>query len=283
MNADDWRLYQTSSDDKELLRGLIEAARWRHQHFDWISPENLLDRRPFIMAEDRGLPIGCLACPPDLPGISWLQIFTAVAEYNRDQVWRRLWKAVLQEAGRIGVQTIQAISSHEWLTGLLGASGFRETNRVLFMEWNDRDLEVSVDAGGASRPLLEADLPAVQSIDSRAFQPAWQHSEEAFHAALQRTAFSRVYVLHGKIRGYQLSTANAFAVHLARLAVDPQWQGRGIASTLILEVLNFSRQQGQSRVTVNTQADNLRSQDLYRRLGFRSSGQEFPLLEYLLD
>jgi ribosomal protein S18 acetylase RimI-like enzyme len=234
------------------------------------------------MVEDRGLPIGCLACPPDPPGISWVQIFAAVAEYDRDQIWFHLWDEALQEVSKLSVGVIQAISNHDWLTELMQESNFQVTNRVIFMEWNDRSIADTQHAPGSIRPFVESDIPAVLSIDSRAFKPTWRHSEDAFHAALMRTALARVCTIDGEIRGYQLSTANAFAVHLARLAVDPDWQGMGIASSLTLEVIEYSRRYGQSRVTVNTQADNLRSQDLYRRLGFRSSGQEFPLLEFQL-
>jgi ribosomal protein S18 acetylase RimI-like enzyme len=34
---------------------------------------------------------------------------------------------------------------------------------------------------------------------------------------------------------------------------------------------------------LNTQADNLRSQDLYRRLGFRETGQRYPVFETALS
>lgn len=282
MISDDWQIYQTTHEDHVLLSGLLDAARWKHQHFDWIPPADLLDQQPFLIAEDHGLPIGCLGCPSDLPGISWIHVFAAVAEYERNLIWTRLWESTRKEAANLGIDVVLAISSHDWMTELLLESEFKETNRVIFMEWNDHANEEKGSHMGSIRQMQEEDVPAVQMIDSKAFQPAWRHSETALRAALRRTALARVYTVKDEIKGYQLSTANAFAVHLARVAVDPDWQGKGIATTLVLEVLDYSRHHGQSRVTVNTQADNLRSQDLYRRLGFRSSEQEFPLLEVRL-
>ena len=65
----------------------------------------------------------------------------------------------------------------------------------------------------------------------------------------------------------------------ARLAVDPASQGQGLATALVGDVLREFVRRGQDRLTVNTQEDNGRSRRLYRRLGFRETGDIFPVYQ----
>jgi ribosomal-protein-alanine N-acetyltransferase len=79
-----------------------------------------------------------------------------------------------------------------------------------------------------------------------------------------------------------VTTASPFGAHLARLAVDPAFQHRGIGRALVVDLLGQLRRRGFDSVTLNTQSDNRRSQDLYRGLGFRETGQRYPMFEIAL-
>lgn len=80
-----------------------------------------------------------------------------------------------------------------------------------------------------------------------------------------------------RLVGYQISTGGTFGAHLGRLAVLPQDQGHGIGAALVGELIADMRRRGSSKVTVNTQADNAASLALYSRLGFRLTGEKYPV------
>jgi ribosomal-protein-alanine N-acetyltransferase len=277
--SDSWTIRPADSDDRDLVRGLIEGARWRQQHLDWASALSLLDFQPFLLAEESGLPVGCLACPPDPSDVSWIRVFASASGYNLDEVWVTLWQQAVREAASRGVKRAAALSLHAWIEPLLTNSGFRETNAVLFMEWDGYYPDDPVPHSGLLRDLAPADVDSVVEVDHRAFPPIWRHSADALQMALEQSSYAQVVTVDDEIVGYQISTATAFGAHLARLAVDPAAQHSGLGKAMVADVLRTFSKRGYGRVTVNTQADNLSSQALYKHLGFNETGQVFPVFE----
>jgi ribosomal-protein-alanine N-acetyltransferase len=110
----------------------------------------------------------------------------------------------------------------------------------------------------------------------------WQNGRESLAAALRQSIVATGADVDGVLVGYQLTTASALGAHLARLAVDPVFQGRGLGAALVIDLLERLQRRGYDSVTLNTQSDNLRSQELYRRLGFRETGQRYAVFETLL-
>jgi ribosomal protein S18 acetylase RimI-like enzyme len=80
--------------------------------------------------------------------------------------------------------------------------------------------------------------------------------------------------------GYQLSTQNPLGAHLARLAVRPEAQGRGVGFALVSHLIESLGAGQLNRLSVNTQADNTASLALYKKLGFVLTGERFPVLAY---
>jgi ribosomal protein S18 acetylase RimI-like enzyme len=77
--------------------------------------------------------------------------------------------------------------------------------------------------------------------------------------------------------GYQISTANPFGAHLARLAVRPDAQRRGLGTLIVTDLINRLNHKNIARLTVNTQSDNLASLALYEKMGFHVTGEKFPV------
>jgi ribosomal protein S18 acetylase RimI-like enzyme len=87
--------------------------------------------------------------------------------------------------------------------------------------------------------------------------------------------------LDGKIVAYQMSSSTGFYAHLARLAVRPDIQRRRIGFRLVQNLLDhFLLQHNCWGVTLNTQHDNTSSLALYRHIGFRETGERFPVYLY---
>ncbi|MGH2627631.1 MAG: GNAT family N-acetyltransferase [Anaerolineales bacterium] len=268
--------------DRRLIEALLAAARWRHQHLDWENSLELLHLKPFLLAIDSGSLRACLASPEDPPGVAWIRLFAVHRDRSPSEPWERLWEqARLSLSGRPG--TVAALTQQVWMRNLLEGSGFHETNAVLFLERAGPPPERTPPSVVTIRPMVPEDLEEVLAIDRRAFTPLWQHSRSALVAALALADVTTVAV-DSKVRavGYALGTFSALGGHLARLAVDPAHQRMGIGAALTADSLQRFHERGVPTVTVNTQADNHRGRALYRRFGFRETGQSYPVFEFEL-
>ena len=124
------------------------------------------------------------------------------------------------------------------------------------------------------------DLSACAQVDRRAFGPEPSFDRHDLAAALDATDRSRLRVVRE-------SDVTAFAVtgragrrgYLQRLAVDPQLQGRGAGTALVLDALRWCQSHGARRVVVNTSTENIRALSLYRGLGFIDAPLELLLME----
>ena len=126
------------------------------------------------------------------------------------------------------------------------------------------------------------DLEAVQDIDQAAFTPVWQNSLSYLEFAFRQAVSATVAESQGRLVGYQISTETPVGGHLSRLAVYPTHHGKGIGYTILLDLLNQFARRGVRAVTVNTQKDNLASLNLYRKAGFRLTGEEYPFYQLAL-
>jgi len=123
------------------------------------------------------------------------------------------------------------------------------------------------------------DLSKVIEIDHLAFPPLWQNTFEEFQKACCLSGIMTVASINGKLVGYQISTISAIGGHLARLAVLPEYQRKGIAFNLVYDVLEKFKEQKCSKVTVNTQSDNKPSLALYQKFGFKQTTEKIPVYE----
>lgn len=60
--------------------------------------------------------------------------------------------------------------------------------------------------------------------------------------------------------------------HVSNVAVDPEYQHQGVATRLLIELLDRVRAHGSSAVTLEARAANKRAHRLYSRLGFQPLG-----------
>jgi ribosomal protein S18 acetylase RimI-like enzyme len=265
------------------LDRLIDTARWRHQHLDWTDALSLLGQQPFLLAWERSRPIACLACPPDLPRLTWLRLFALSGGRDLGEAWSALWLAASRELQAAGVTEAWALATYTWLIPLLSSAGFQAAGGVVFLEFSGAPPKPRRTAMGKVRSMTEGDWPGVLSLDQRAFEPAWRLSLGGLRAATAQAAIATVIEHDGRLLGYQISTSSAFGLHLARLAVEPEVQARGLGTALVEDTLAQAARLGMARISVNTQSENGVSRRLYARLGFREIGQEFPVFRLTWD
>ena len=274
-----WAVRQTRSGDQTLISHLLTQASYKHLHFDWLNVLDLIDEAPFLIALHKKRPVACLACQPDPPQVAWIRLFAALKDVPKYPVWDRLWNAAAERAARLGASQAVALVTQDWLTPLLKESGFQETNEVVFFKWEGNRLPEIPQSGFEVRKMSLDDLPSVAKVDQNAFSPVWALSLRSLRTAYRLSSLATVVAQEGRIIAYQMSTSSALGAHIARLAVHPELQGMGCGKALIADALHNHSRRGLDQVTVNTQADNHRSQQLYRSLDFQPTGQRFSLLE----
>jgi ribosomal-protein-alanine N-acetyltransferase len=89
--------------------------------------------------------------------------------------------------------------------------------------------------------------------------------------------YFKVALAGQEIVGYQFNEVVKTDGHLARLAVLPAWQGRGIGTRLLAEAVTYFGQNGAERILLNTQEDNERARRLYGHFGFHPTGERVPV------
>jgi ribosomal-protein-alanine N-acetyltransferase len=280
--ADHWSIRPATKSDTQIINQLLDGAHWMHQHLDWLDAESFIGKNPFLLALYQDRLIACIASPSGLHNVAWIRIFAVTANYDPREMWGRLWPIALQELRKEGCKTISALVVYPWFEPLLLQSKFNPTNTVIFLEWLTTSSPPQPQFPGELRGLRQSDIEALIDLDQRAFSGIWSNPKDELLEAFNQATISTVLEFEEQCIGYQISTASAWGAHLARLAVDPDWQGKGIGHAIVSDLMRKVRKRGYHRLTVNTQEDNLRSISLYQRLGFMMTGDRYPVLELLL-
>lgn len=120
-------------------------------------------------------------------------------------------------------------------------------------------------------PLRRRHLPSVTRIEAEVFPRPW--SPALFEDELTRPRRAYLVARVGaEVVGYAGVLLIADDGHVATVAVDPAWQGRGIATRLLVELFERARHLGAEQVTLEVRVGDRRAQSVYRRFGFAPAG-----------
>jgi ribosomal-protein-alanine N-acetyltransferase len=264
--------------DHERISNLIYFESYVHRHLDWRAPLDWLGYNPYWVIQEGERLSGALACPPDPDSIAWIRLFAFASHVSGRSAWRLLWSAARQQLAQQGGATGAAIATQPWLDPILIEDGFDLAGNIVLLEWSDaRRPQARIPSGISIRPMTRQDLPRVVEVDAAAFEPLWRNSLGALSKAFTQASYASIAEDRSDPVGYQLSTAGSFGTHLARLAVRPEAQRRGMGAALVSDLMAHMPPDGEQRVTVNTQANNAASLALYYRLGFRRTGERYPV------
>jgi ribosomal-protein-alanine N-acetyltransferase len=274
----DVRIRPAILTDQRQIANLIHFEPHLHRHLDWRNPLDWIGLPPFFIAETDGRAAAALGCPPDPPQVAWVRLFVCSSAYPAQEMWEKLWDAAHADLARGGHFVAAAILMHGWMKELLEASRFQARQQIVMLQRDSQDVPGFHLPGGLTiRPLMHYDLPAVTEVDASAFSLLWQNSFSALSRAYPQSAWATVVESEQGIQGYQISTRNPLGGHLARLAVRPEAQGKGVGRALVADLIRQMVGQGLTHLTVNTQNDNLNSLSLYRKIGFRETGDRYPV------
>ena len=273
--------------DRQQLSNLIFFESRLHRHLDWRSPLEWLGS-PFFWALDEGGQItAALACPLEVADIAWLQLFVYTGRWSAENAWIMLWSTAREEIAQVGGAQVAAIAMQPWFQELLDGSGFENPQQIVMLEWRGFASQPSPgrkrvhEASGIRiRKMTEADLPEVEEMDAASFDPLWQNPLETLRRAYVQALYATVAENEQGIVGYQLSTGSVQRAHLARLAVHPQVRGKGAGTALLSDLFSHLTHTGIPRLSVNTQSDNQISLNLYQRMGFVRTGEQYPVYSF---
>lgn len=267
--------------DQHQIANLMFFESHVHRHLDWRAPLDWLGSPYYWVVEESGKILAVLACPQDPAGVAWVRLFAHARQLSLDDAWSVLWKAAQRDIAQQGDATVALIAMHQWLSDLLIRNDFIHTQDIIMQEWKGTDIpEMSLPAGVTVRSMRPNDLSEVAELDAAAFMPLWQNPVDALERALPQATSATVVEDAQGLVGYQLSTANPFGAHLARLAVRPDAQRRGLGSLIVTDLIRRLNDKGVARLTVNTQSDNHASLALYEKMGFVVTGEKFPVYCY---
>ena len=271
-------------EDHQKLSSLIFYETHLHRHLDWRSPLEWLGD-PYFWALDEGRQLSAaLACPIEMDGIAWVRLFVFAGGWSAENAWQVLWQTARADIAHAGGARVAVIAMQTWFQRILADGGFESPQQIVMLEWHgftSQPWSGSEAEGIRIRKMTEADLPDVQNVDAASFDPLWQNSLETLRRAFSQSLLATVAETQTGIVGYQLSTGSGQRAHLARLAVHPALQGRGVGRALLTDLFSKLDQNGIYKLSVNTQSDNVVSLAMYQRMGFIRTGEQYPV--YVLD
>ncbi|MFZ9565424.1 MAG: GNAT family N-acetyltransferase [Ilumatobacteraceae bacterium] len=238
--------------------------------------------RPSFRLLDDGVVRARLRPWPDRPDVAHL-VLTDHTVAPRSTTLRDWMKVVADDAytvirtGALSLDAARTFIDH----------GFVEIQRLALLR---RPLVASTlvaEPHHRTRPLRGTRaFETAARIDRKAFESGWDLDAAGIRDACEATPNHRIRLAltsADEPAGYMITGRNGSAGFVQRLAVDPQHEGHGVATSLILDGLAWLHRSGVEEVLINTRLDNARALDLYRRLGFDDMDENLVVLERRVD
>ena len=121
------------------------------------------------------------------------------------------------------------------------------------------------------RPLGLSDLNSIDGIEQRAYRTPWSRSMFASELA-KSTSICLGAVEGERLVGYVINSRYVDAWHVMNVAVDPDYQRRGIATRLLERLFELTADDERRGYTLEVRVSNHDAIRLYERLGFERRG-----------
>ncbi|TAN31300.1 MAG: GNAT family N-acetyltransferase [Actinomycetota bacterium] len=135
------------------------------------------------------------------------------------------------------------------------------------------------------RKPIRSDLEYVVQLDEKCFDSFWTMDVAGLQEAIEATTRARFRIAlypeskSETIAGYAITGLGDKKGYLQRLAVDPDYQGRGIAQQLVQDGFGWLRFWRAREEYVNTQTKNERALNFYLKMGFTLLQERLNILE----
>ena len=121
------------------------------------------------------------------------------------------------------------------------------------------------------RKLTLDDLSEVEEIEQRAYRTPWSRS--MFASELSKKSSICLGAFEGeRLVGYIVNSRYVDAWHVMNVAVDPEFQRRGIATSLLERLFELTSEDDGRGYTLEVRVSNDGAIRLYEQLGFERHG-----------
>lgn len=128
------------------------------------------------------------------------------------------------------------------------------------------------------RPMRVEDIGEVHALEERIFPTPW--SLESYHFEVTRNPASTPWVMEAEdrqgrsgIAAYIVPWLLVDELHIANIAVAPQYRRLGLGRRMLTHVLMQAAMDGAKRATLELRASNDAARSLYEEMGFRQVGR----------
>jgi ribosomal-protein-alanine N-acetyltransferase len=245
--------------------------------------EEYLSQELFVVVERGRVVVGALFAWPDESSVAWVRLASLMDQVSVDEWLDAALPPLLPALRRKGARRLAWMDYWDWAGPYLAARGFLPITDVETMVKADQALPPSGEAPAMVRPAVAADIASIADVDTVAFEPHWRNSRATVARRFRASPMFIVAEIGGSVVGYADGDIRPPAAHLNRVAVRPECQGRRIGEALVRNALRGFWASGAQKVTLNTQAHNIRARRLYRHLGFEPTGERATAWELSLS
>lgn len=260
------------------IRDLLFHSMHVHSHLDWVDSDQWLESTDAItlLAWQRGRLVGVLSLSAPLNNSMWIRLAGISDHVDTESTLRALWDAVQPQLKSMGIHTVGLLGINQWIIHYGPRIGFQYGEEIVTLARSSSHIPDALPNPPRIRVAELRDISQLASLDQAAFSPPWQMSFHDLRQAYRIASSCTVAIEDDRILGFQISTFFFDGAHLARLAVHPSAQGRGVGGALLRDLLERYARRGINMMTVNTQASNHQSRRLYERFGFEPNGYDLP-------
>ena len=174
----------------------------------------------------------------------------------------------------------------------LSAVGFNTSQKLTLLERPDAGAVAVAQPLRSVRsrfPLSRMPAPsvveAILRIDRAAFGQEWMMDRKTFREALHATRQARIFVswVDGELSGFVIAGVTDSYGFIQRLAVHPDFQRLGDATSLVQNSLAWIHSRGCRSTVVNTEVSNAAALSIYERNGFVPLDYNLSVMERQLS
>ena len=124
------------------------------------------------------------------------------------------------------------------------------------------------------RKMTVEDVPVAAQLDRMSFTLPWP--EHAFYYEVKDNFAARCFVAETedrKVIGMVISWVILDELHIATIAVHPDFRRQGIGELILTKALQDGREAGTQHALLEVRAGNDAAQNLYRKFGFKAVGK----------
>lgn len=119
--------------------------------------------------------------------------------------------------------------------------------------------------------MVEADIEIVMEIEKKSFDSHWK-KKSSFIQYIERGDAFVVRTMENVIVGYVLIKRQEDTILLSKMAVDPEYRGKGFGKFIVIWAQKLATNQNARRLHLHVRPSNLGAINLYKNTGFEEIG-----------